>query len=127
MEGFARTRLVSQLSDKLDPRQYAREGHSTSDTLIYLLQEIHEATDREHCGARIFFAHYSRYDHSILLSELARFGIDPALINWIKAFLINRLQAVRISNSLSEWKSPKGGIPQGTKLGVILFACYYDE
>ena len=60
MEGFARTRLVSQLSDKLDPRQYAREGHSTSDTLIYLLQEIHEATDREHCGARIFFAHYSR-------------------------------------------------------------------
>ena len=60
MVGFAPTRLVSQLSDKLHPRQYAREGHSTSDTLIYLLQEIHEATDREHCGARIFFAHYSR-------------------------------------------------------------------
>ena len=43
------------------------------------------------------------------------------LINWIRAFLTERSQAVRIGDSLSDWKSPKGGIPQGTKLGVILF------
>ena len=28
---------------------------------------------------------------------------------------------MRIENTFSEWKSPKGDIPQGTKLGVILF------
>ena len=28
---------------------------------------------------------------------------------------------MRIGNTFSEWKSPKGDIPQGTKLGVILF------
>ena len=44
------------------------------------------------------------------------------LINWIRAFLTERSQAVRIGNSLSDWKSPRVGIPQGTKLGVILFA-----
>ena len=44
------------------------------------------------------------------------------LINCIRAFLTERSQAVRIGNSLSDWKSPRGGIPQGTKLGVILFA-----
>ena len=36
--------------------------------------------------------------------------------------MTERSQAVRIGNSLSDWKSPRGGIPQGTKLGVILFA-----
>ena len=84
------------------------------------------------CGARIFFADFSKgfdmIDHSILLSELASLTIDPALINWIKAFLINRLQAVRIGYSLqSEWKSPNGGIPQGTKLVVILFAVMTND
>ena len=110
-----------QISEKLDPHQYAR--HSTTDTLIYILLAIHEATDR---GARMFFANYSKgfdlIDHSILLRKLAFFDIDTVLINWIRAFLTGRSQAVRIGNSLSDWKSPRGGIPQGTKLGVILFA-----
>ena len=50
--------------------------------------------------------------------------VHPVLVNWITAFLCNRTQAVRIENIISEWKTPEGGIPQGTKLqgvGVILF------
>ena len=126
MEGFTRSRLIAQIAKNLDPRQYAREGHSTTDALIYLLQAIHEAIDSGNCGARIFFADFSKgfdlIDHNILLEELYHLNAHPVLINWIKAFLTNRKQAVRIGNSLSDWKSPNGGIPQGTKLGIILFA-----
>ena len=108
MEGFARSRLVARISKKLDPRQYAREGHSITDALIYILQAIHEATDRVNCGARMFFADYSKgfdlIDHSILLRELAFFDIDTVLINWIRVLLTGRSQAVRIENSLSDWK-----------------------
>ena len=89
MEVLARSRLVAQISENLDPRQYAREGHSTKDALIYLLQAIHEATDSGKCGARMFFADYSKgfnlIDHSILLGELTLFDIDIVLINWIRA------------------------------------------
>ena len=48
MEGFARSRLVSQISDKLDLRElmHTREGHSSTDALIYLLQAIHEVLCR---------------------------------------------------------------------------------
>ena len=71
---------VAQISEKLDPRQYAREGHPTTDALIYILRVIHEATDRGKCGARMFFADYSKgfdlIDNSILLRELAFFNID---------------------------------------------------
>ena len=48
--------------------------------MIYILQAIHEATDNGNCGARMFFADYSKgfdlIDHSILLRELAFFDID---------------------------------------------------
>ena len=46
MEGFVESRLVSQILDKLDPWQYPREEHSTTDALIYLLQAIHRAMVR---------------------------------------------------------------------------------
>ena len=115
MEGFCRSRLVVQIGDNLDLRQYAREGHSTVDALIYLLHAIHEATDTGNCGARMFFADFSKgfdlIDHNILLKELAYLRTHPMLINWIKAFLTNRMQAVRIGDSLSDWKPLRGGIP----------------
>ena len=44
------------------------------------------------------------------------------LIRWIAAFLTKRQQAVKIIDTTSEWRTVKGGIPQGTKLRVILFA-----
>ena len=36
MGGSVRNRLITQIAENIDPRQYAREGHSTADALIYL-------------------------------------------------------------------------------------------
>ena len=55
------------------------------------------------------------------MANLQKLNIHPALSNWVSAFLSNRMQATRIAGVLSDWKSPNGGIPQGTKLDVILF------
>ena len=86
---------------------------------------VYEEVYTGSCGARLFFADYSKgfdmIDHSVLIEELRNMHVHPVLVNWIKAFLCNRTQAVRIENIIFEWKTPKGGIPQGTKLGVILF------
>ncbi len=124
MEGFTCTRLLPQLEDKLGPRQYALKNHSTTDALLYTLQAIYEAVDTGEAGARICFADFSKgfdlVDHTILLQELQNLLVHPALLNWIAAFLTNRKQAVKIDVVLSDWKTVKGGIPQGTKLGVIL-------
>ena len=57
-------------------------------------------------------------DHNILLKELSSF-IDPVLVNWIKVFLTDRRQAVRIGNFLSDWKFLKGGIASGPKNLVL--------
>lgn len=45
IEGFFCKRLLSQLIGKIDPRQFACKGHSTTDALMYMLQPIYEALD----------------------------------------------------------------------------------
>ena len=103
-----RSSLITQIAENIDPRQYTREGHSIVDSLIYLLQSIHEATDTGECSARIFFADLSKgfdlIDHNILLKELSSLNIDTVLVDWIKAFFTDRRQAVRMGNFLSDWK-----------------------
>ncbi|CAB3998507.1 Hypothetical predicted protein [Paramuricea clavata] len=68
------------------------------------------------------FAGFDLVDHSVLLSELNCFGVNPVLQNWVSAFLYKRSQCVRIGSSNSEYRYLIGGIPQGMKLGPLLFA-----
>ena len=125
MEGFVPDRLVDSVSVHLDPRQYTRAGFSTTDALVYLLQATYEAVDTGNCAARLFLADFSKgfdlIDHEILNNEIKLLQVHPVLINWIVAFLSNRTQAIKIGFTISDWRVAKGGIPQGTKLGVLLF------
>ena len=124
MEGFTCTRLLSQLNGKMDPRQYAHRGQSTTDALLYMLQAIYEAVDSGDSAARIFFADFSKgfdlIDYNILINELRNLEVSEIILGWISAFLIDRRQAVRVGGTLSKWNTLRGGISQGTKLGVVL-------
>ena len=107
LEGFPRDPVIIQVSHQIDPRQFARAEQSTTDALVYLLQAVYEAADTGSCGARLFFADYSKgfdmIDHSVLIEELRNMQVHAAVIvNWIIAFLCNRTQAVRIENIISE-------------------------
>ena len=83
------------------------------------------AFDSGEASAWTFFADFSKgfdlIDHSILMQELADLEVHPVLLSSIAASLTSRKQAVRIGRTLSDWLTLKGGVPQGTKLGVILF------
>jgi hypothetical protein len=80
------------------------------------------------CTARLFFADFKKgfdlyvVDHNVIIKELTLLGTHPSIIRWIKAFLCDREQCVRVGNSMSSWKKANGGLPQGTKLGPLLFA-----
>ena len=95
------------------------KGHSTTDALLYMLQAVYEAVDCGKASARLFFADFTKgfdlIDHAILMRQLAKLEVHPVLLKWIATFLTNRRQVVRNGRTL------KGGVPQGTKLGVIFF------
>ena len=123
LERFSAESLITSVFDKLDNKQFALPGRSTTQALIFFMHTILEALDS--CGRyiRIFFSDLSKgfdlVDHNVLLSELNNLDVDPHLVRWIAAFLTNKSQRVRIGNSLSPPVGLNGGTPQGTKLAPL--------
>ena len=52
---------------------------------------------------------------------LKNLEVHPVIIRWIKAFLTNREQCVKIGPNKSLWKRTNRGLPRCTKLGPIPF------
>ena len=99
----------------IKPRRVYRQLRSSSLLCLY----------SGNCNAHIFpfqMDGFDIIDHNILLHELSSLHKDQTLCVWIRAFLTNRTQAVRVGNSLSPWHHIRGGVSLGTKLGIALFA-----
>ena len=63
--------------------------------------------------------------HDILLTRLEKqYSIKGTVLEWLKFYLTNRTQSVVINEKESSQKSLRYGVPQGSKLGTILFNAY---
>ena len=90
-----------------------------------MLHKWYEAADKQGNTIRIcsldFSKAFDRLDHNILVKKLKDMEIHPVLLNWIAKFLTDRQQRTRVGQFFSEWKFLNAGVPQGTKLGPLLF------
>ena len=64
---------------------------------------------------------FDKVDHCILLKKVESLGIAGKLLNWIRAFLTDRKQQVRVVDFLSPMEWVRSGVPQGSVLGPLLF------
>ena len=122
LEGFSAKSLLMCVWDKLDSKQFALPGRSTTQALVYLLHTILES---EFLVVVVFFSDFSKgfdlVDHNVLLRELDNLDVDPHLVRWIAVFLTNRNQRVKVREALSPPIWLNGGTPQGNKLAPFLF------
>ena len=77
------------MDDKIDHRQYARKGYSTTDALLYMLQAVYEAVDSGEASARLISQRDFILLTTPLMQELAKLEIHPVLLKWIAASLTN--------------------------------------
>ena len=94
-----------------------------------MLHQVYSSLDEGSGTARIFFLDFSSAFNTIqpplLQDKLNRMGVDPCLVDWIKDYLTDRPQYVKLDNKSDTVVSSTGAL-QGT-VAPLLFTLYTSD
>ena len=118
--------ITSTLPDTLDPLQFAyRLNRSTDDAIVTTLHTALTHLDKRNTYVRMLFIDYSSAFNTIVPSKLVikleTLGLDPALCNWVLAFLM------RVGNNISTLLILHTGAPQGCILSPLLYSLFTHD
>ena len=131
LERLVLARLRPHLLNSVNFSQYQsayRTGHSTETALLEVLDGVYTAADDKQVTVLIgldLSAAFDTVDHSLLIERLqSEFGVTDTALGWLRSYLGDRSQFVKIGQHQSDTVQLDVGVPQGSVLGPLLFAVY---
>ena len=124
--------LTTTIGESLDPLQFAyKPKRGVEDATLHLLDTVTKHLDSQNSLVRILFMDFSSAFNTVnistLLHRLQQLQVNPALTLWIKEFLKDRPQHVKVQGATSTNVILNTGVPQGCVLSPILFSIYTNE
>ncbi|XP_054281247.1 uncharacterized protein LOC128998916 [Macrosteles quadrilineatus] len=107
-----------------------RKGKSTATALISPVKGIQNAFEDKHSMSIVLCDLSKAFDvvsHSILLQQLARYGLGGIVLKTLDSYLCERSQMVAIQGALSAPAKMDHGVPQGSILGPSLFLILMND
>ena len=132
LELFVYRWFMADIGESIDPQQFGnRRGMSTSHYLLSLMDYLQSSADKPNTVTSIVLTDFSKafdlVDHNLAINNLYAMGARPSLIQWLCSFLTKRTQQVRYRGQLSPPLTTKAGVPQGTRLGPLIFLGVVNE
>ena len=62
--------------------------------------------------------------HDLLTAKLAAYGFDYGSLVFTKSYLSDRQQRTKVTNAYSTYSDISYGVPQGSRLGPLLFGTF---
>jgi hypothetical protein len=132
-ESVIHNRLLSHITENnlVTDRQAAYlKGDSTTNQLLYIVHLIRSAWATGKVAQGVFLDVHAAFDkvwHQGLLAKLEQNGVTGPCLNLFESYLSDRKQVVVVDGVKSNVEEVKAGIPQGSRLGPLLFILYIND
>lgn len=122
--------ILAHISDCLppsfNPHQFAYKANRSTEDSIFII--IHTVLSHLEHRDRVLFVDFSSACNTIipnvLVRKLSTLGLHPLTCLWIKDFLTDKPQTVKLGLHLSSTHTLSTGSPQGCVLCPLLFTLY---
>ena len=106
------------------------KGDSTVSQLMYIVHNIKQNWTNKKITQGLFLDVSAAFDkvwHNGLLAKLDQIGVEGTFLDTISSYLAGRKQVVVVDGVKSDILEVQAGVPQGSRLGPLLFIIYMND